>query len=240
MKKLIFLFIFFPTICFCQFDEESQIIKLKTHRYFGSCYLDNSFGDIPERNINCSKLLFPKTEGIPDTLQNINEFITTIDFEQASYQAYFNRDSNSKFSMNYIFNFDTCNCHKEYVKTFICIVTGKTKDGKTYYCIDTDNDLSYKREKLYIWDNVDINRSNKIHKILFERFQDNKIIVDSLLIKIGTDPMKKFYKREDNNRIGIKILEYRIAEFQYNNDDYGMDKYTIKEIIRIINVNFRL
>lgn len=38
----------------------------------------------------------------------------------------------------------------------------------------------------------------------------------------------------------IDAITQDLRHYQYNNDNYGMDKYTIKEIIRIINVNFRI
>jgi len=38
----------------------------------------------------------------------------------------------------------------------------------------------------------------------------------------------------------IEAITKDLKHYQYNNDEYGMDKYTIKELIRIININYKI
>jgi hypothetical protein len=80
---------------------------------------------------------------------------------------------------------DTTDCTPDYVKTFVVIATGISKNGQKYYLFDSDNDYNLANEIPY---ETSINANNLFentnsefqpHKIICEKFIDNKIQKDS-------------------------------------------------------------
>lgn len=221
MKKSIFLLLICPIICFSQPKAKSDTIRIKTERCLGRD-IGNSFSIIPERDYYCSKYLLPKTSGIPDTLCSIREFIMPVDYEQAKYQAKFKKDSAQLFSFNIILDQDSLKFHKDYIKTFICVITGMSKDSTRFYILDTDNDLSYKGEKAFRLSGMGVNQSKEIHKVEFERYQNETIISDSLFVKVGDNHLKNFTNRDTINKIELQIQEFRTAKLKIKNRVYDI------------------
>lgn len=167
--------------------------------------------------------VFPEIVGIPDSLTDIKVYYCFIDNIQALYQSYKagvikKEDFNDHFNA---WGIDTTNCTSEYVKTFVIVVTGKSKNGQKYYIYDSNNNYNMADEVPYETIESNTNRFDNYnsefqpHKIIYEKYVDNKIQKDSTWIA--------FF--ESNGRMWMQFCEHTTASFQFNSSHYQLNVY---------------
>lgn len=181
--------------------------------------VDSSFQLIltPLDNKNPRAALYPKISGIPDSLDHISKFITSVDYVQSVFQAYkgglINGDDCRNFLGNYIK--DTIFCTSGYVKTFVIVVTGRSKTGSLYYLFDSDNDFDLSDEQA-LSASEDI-PGHQPHKILFEKSVDGKILSDSTWVA--------FNFKNNPYYIFLKYCEQVKATFNFDSVQYNLTAY---------------
>lgn len=146
--------------------------------------IDSSFrmviGPINYRNTRA--VIYPKLQGIPDSIKNIRKYLFPLDDNQAVFQAYKAGLINKNDCLNYMRKNvnDTISCTSDYVKTFIAIVTGVSKKGLKYYLFDSNNNYDLNNEPIFIMSEKI--PDNQPHRVLFERFINGRIQLDSTWI----------------------------------------------------------
>lgn len=186
-----------------------------TNPYFGMYTKDGRFWD----NV------YPKIVGIPDSLSDIKVYYYYLDNTQALYQAYKSGMVKKEDYKYYIkaLGSDTSNCTPNYVKTFIVIVTGKSNKGQKYYLFDSNNNFNMADEVPYemIESNPNSFTNNNSefqpHKIIYEKFIDNKIHKDSTWIA--------FY--ECNEKMWLQACEHTTTSFQFDSINYQLNAFPI-------------
>ncbi|MBG0860140.1 MAG: TlpA family protein disulfide reductase [Bacteroidales bacterium] len=162
-------------------------------------------------------VIYPELKGIPDSLNNIRKFLFPVDDVQAVYQAY-KTDLITKETMTNSLRDrinDTILCTADYVKTFIAIVTGRSKTGVRYYLIDTNNNYELSDESLFIM--RDKIPPDQPHKVIFERFKDGNILQDSTWIT--------FYSYRNLDALWMKFCEQTITSFTFDSVKYNLVVY---------------
>jgi len=158
--------------------------------------------------------IYPKIQGIPDSLNNIHKYYVPIDNMQAYFQAYkvglikkddFIRQFNKQIN-------DTIFCSSGYVKTYAVIVTGISKQGKKYYLFDSNNNYDLSDEPLYPLKEKTF--TYQPHKILFERVMNNKIQTDSTWIA--------FYEESKYDLMWMQFCEHTKTSFTLDSVQYEL------------------
>lgn len=167
--------------------------------------------------------VYPKIVGIPDSLTEVKVYYYWLDNVQSLYQAY-KADLVKKEDYKYYINAwgsDTANCTSDYVKTFVVIVTGKSKNGQKYYLFDSNNNFNMADEVPYetIEGNansfVNYNSEFQPHKIIYEKFIDKKIQKDSTWIA--------FFERSET--MWLQFCEHTTTSFQFDSINYQLNTF---------------
>lgn len=230
MKNYLYVFLFFQLNCFAQFNSGNDTIVIHTAKQTDSRPYLNHHLEIPERTNNCEKRVFPELKGIPDTLDSVSVFVTTIDLEQAFYQSL---KAGIISDQEYIDAVkpavDTAKCHIRYINTYISVLTGLGRDSVRYYIPETNNNRDFSDEKAYVLNWGFASNDGKIlHKILYERFCNDSVILDSTFIRIGIG-IRDFPKTPGQinklrkiKYISMHVNESRSASFSYDNLQYNL------------------
>jgi peroxiredoxin len=146
-----------------------------------------------------------------------------LDNVQALYQAY-KAGRVKKEDYTYYINAwggDTLHCTSDYVKTFVAIATGKSKNGQKYYLFDSNNNFNmadevpYKTVENKQTSFVNYNSEFQPHKIIYEKFIDNKIQQDSTWIA--------FF--EFNKMMCLQFCEHTTTSFQFDSINYQLNTF---------------
>ena len=205
--------------------------------------IDSSFHLIisPLNSKNLRAALYPKIIGIPDSLDHISKYIATIDYVQSVYQAY----KGGLISGNDCQNFlrsninDTILCTSSYVKTFVIIVTGRSKTGNLYYLFDSNNNFDLSDEHVFSI-NEGIPRYQP-HKIFYEKFVNGRINSDSTWIafNIKNKPDYILLKFCEQIKTSFKLdsIQYFLTAYSKYGTRINYAEETIFEISDSINKN---
>jgi len=158
--------------------------------------------------------IYPKIEGIPDSLRNIKKYFFPVDDVQAIFQAYKAGLIEKDIVMNSLRKniSDTILCTPDYVKTFVVIVTGVTKKGQKFYMVDSDNNYDLSDEPLFkMTDKVP---PDQPHKVIFEKFNNGEIESDSTWIA--------FYGYKNADALWFKFCEETAASFTFDSIRYNI------------------
>jgi peroxiredoxin len=166
-------------------------------------------------------VLYPKFKGIPDSLSKIKKYILCLDDVQAVFQAYKAGLINKNDCVSYLRNraTDTIQCTGNYVKTFIMFVTGFSKKREKYYVFDYNNNYNLSDDPLFILKGK--NLDNQIHKVIFERYINGTITLDSTWI--GLSEINK------TDWLGIKFYEQTVSTFTFDSVRYKLLAYPTYE-----------
>ena len=178
--------------------------------------------------------IYPKLEGIPDSLHNIKKYFYPLDDVQAIFQAY----KAGLIEKDIIFNYlrknlnDTILCTPDYVKTFVVIITGISKKGQKYYLFDSNNNYNLSDEPLFKM--TQRIAPNQPHIVLFEKFINGKIESDSTWIA--------FYSYNKTDVLWMKFCEKTLTSFTFDSVRYNLIAYLEygREIKYTDNVIFEL
>jgi len=171
----------------------------------------------PLKGENPRAVLYPKLEGIPDSLINIKKYYLCLDDIQAVYQAYRDGLINKNDCINFLrknIN-DTIVCTADYVKTFVIIATGISKTGQKYYLVDSNNNYDLGDEHLFIM--TEKIPRNQPHKVMFEKFINGKIHSDSTWIA--------FYGIKKTDFLLMKFCECTATTFNFDSVQYNLVAY---------------
>lgn len=176
--------------------------------------IDSSF-KILISPVNSSRAaLYPKLRGIPDSLRNIKKYSFPLDDVQAVFQAYKAGRISKDDCLNYLRKqaSDTLLATADYVKTFVNIVTGISKNGYTYYLFDSNNNYDLSDESLYSLNDKIL--GNQPHKVLFEKFLNRRIVLDSTWIA--------FYGIAKSDALWMKFCEQTVTSFTFDSVYYNL------------------
>ncbi|MCJ7448518.1 MAG: TlpA family protein disulfide reductase [Bacteroidales bacterium] len=181
--------------------------------------IDSSFHLLigPFTGNNPRAVLYPKPEGIPDSLSNIKKYLLPVDYVQAVFQAYKAGLINKNDCLNFLRKDvnDTVLCSADKVKTFVIIVTGISKKGHKYYLFDSNNNYDLSDEPLFIMtEKIPLNQP---HKVLFEKFVNGKIQPDSTWIA--------FYGYKKTDVLLMRFCERVMTSFDFDSVQYNLVAY---------------
>jgi peroxiredoxin len=166
-------------------------------------------------------VLYPKFKGIPDSLSRIRKYILCLDDVQAVFQAYKAGLINKNDCVAFLRNRtnDTIQSTANYVKTFIMFVTGFSKKGEKYYVLDSNNNYNLSDDPLFILKGK--NTDNQPHKIIFERYINGTIKLDSTWIGL--------FEINKTDFLGIKFYEQTVSTFTFDSVWYKLLAYPTYE-----------
>jgi len=155
-------------------------------------------------------MVYPQINGVPDSLTDVKTYYFMIDNVQALYQAFKAGVVEKKNFDYYIkaWGCDTTGCSRQYIKTYVVIVSGISPKGVKYYLIDTNNNYSF----------ADENPLKEIHtpvKILYEKYKDGKVMKDTTWVVFTELKMRK-----DEIRMGLNFSEFSSGSFRLGTSDY--------------------
>lgn len=203
------------------FTKSDDLIELSAIRKKDRVNSLNSYVGMSTKDGRFWDNVYPKIVGIPDSLTDVKVYFFPMDNVQALFQA-FKADivkiSDFKYYIN-AWGSDTTNCTPDYVKTYVVIVTGETKNGRKYYLFDSNNDLNMADELLFeiIGSKPNMpasyNAESQRHKIIYEKYIDKKIQKDSTWIA--------FF--ELNEKMYLQFREHTTTSFQFETINYQVD-----------------
>jgi peroxiredoxin len=169
------------------------------------------FGESPRAAV------YPKLKGIPDSLYNIKKYFFPLDDVQAIFQSYKAGIISKEIVLNSLRKNiqDTIQCTADYVKTFVVIVTGISKKGHKYYLFDSNNNYDLSDEPIF--NMAEKIPTNQPHKVLFERFANDKIEFDSTWIS--------FHSYKNTDALWIKFCEHTLTSFTFDSIKYNLIAY---------------
>lgn len=231
MKKIMLSLVLIPALCFSQYKSSDDTIIITTVKQRDCRNYINSFLTIPESKNNCSKRSFPVYKCIPDTLDSISIFISTIDSKQAFYQCYKNGLMNDKAYLDTMLSrHDTTGCSPKFINTYVAVLTGLGKNGKLYYIPETTNNFSFCDEKAYELKKTFGFRDTTCikHTIIYEKVRGNEVVLDSTYVSVNRSPLEiktKEIQFKDSIRLkylSLKAYESRHGEFTLNKKTYKL------------------
>ena len=206
------------------FTKSDDLIELKAIRQKDPVNSSNPYLGMMTKDGRFWDNVFPTIVGIPDSLTEVKVYYYWIDNVQALYQAYKADRVKREDYKDYIniWGSDTMYCTSDYVKTFVVIITGKSKNGQKYYLFDSNNNFDMADEVPYetIESNansfVNYNREFQPHKIIYEKFIDNKIQKDSTWIA--------FFERSES--MWLQFCEHTTTSFKFDSTNYQLNTFT--------------
>jgi thiol-disulfide isomerase/thioredoxin len=194
--------------------ESSNNLELTANKI--EINIDSSFNMVisPMTDNNRLAAIYPKLKGIPDSLSNIKKYIFPLDDVQAIFQSYKAGLISKNECLNYLGKHasDTLIATDDYVKTFCVFVTGNSKRGSKYYSFDSNNNYDLSDETLYLLSDKIL--SNQPCKVLFEKFKNRKIVLDSTWIAIRGN--------NSYDAIWMKFCEQTTTSFTFNSVHYNL------------------
>lgn len=234
MKTIMLSFLLIPHLCFSQYKSSDDTIVISTIKQQDCRNYINSIRNIPESKNNCSKRSFPVYKCIPDTLDSISIFISTIDSKQAFYQCYKNGFINDKAYLDTMLSHhDTTGCYSRFINTYISVLTGWAKNGKLYYIPETTNNFNFCDEKAYELKKTFGFRDTTClkHRIVYEKFRGNDVVLDSTYLSVNRSIRElrpKAFQFKDSIR--LKFLDFKFYESRYG--EFTLNKKTYKVTIK--------
>ena len=130
--------------------------------------------------------VYPGNFIVPDSFSNTRYLHEIIDYAQVVYQSCRNLNDGvwNNDRLEHMINrwgIDTTYCSPQVLNSFINGAVSLGPDSSLYYAIDQNNNLSFLDEEFHLVDDT----IARTHKVVFERFENNSIIVDSAVIHIN-------------------------------------------------------
>ena len=207
------------------YTTSDNIIELTAFRQKDPLNNSNPYIGMSKKDGRFWDNVYPKITGIPDSLTDVKIYYYWLDNAQALYQAYKAGRVKKEDYKYYIkaWGSDTMNCTSDYVKTFIVIATGKSKNGQKYYLFDSNNNFNMADEVPYETieskPNTFANNNSEFqpHKIIYEKFIDKKTQKDSTWIA--------FF--ECNESMWLYCCEHTTTSFQFDSINYQLNTFPI-------------
>ena len=165
------------------FTTTDNLIEINAIRQKDPINSSNTYTGMSTKDGRFWDNVYPEIKGIPDSLENTKVYYNWFNNIQALYQSYKAGVVDKSDFDNYYnaWGSDTTDCSSDYVKTFVVIVTGFSANGKKYYLFDSNNNFDFSDEipfetsesKNFMFENY--NSEFQPHKIIYEKFIDNKI-----------------------------------------------------------------
>ena len=156
---------------------------------------------------------------IPKELKEYELVHEIIDYDQVVYQSC-NGEIWDKRRINSFINrwgLDTATCSPRFINSFVNGVIGKF-NGKDSYILDENNNFDLTDDVIYnVTDSI-----NQVHKIVFERYINDKIALDTVTIKVLSS---NFDKNGKLKGLKYKYCEYRVGDFLLNNEMINFKLY---------------
>lgn len=241
MKTIMLSFLLTPALCFGQYKSSDDTIVISTLKQQDCRPYLNFSHIIPESKNNCSKRSFPVYKCIPDTLDSISIFITTIDSKQAFYQGYKNGLINDKAYLDTMLSrHDTTGCHSRFINTYVSVLTGWAKNGKLYYIPETNNNFNFCDEKAYELKKTFGFRESIClkHLIVYEKFRRNDVVLDSTYLSVNRS-LRELNPKElqFKDSVSLKYLDFKFYESRYG--DFTLNKKPYKVAIKSSGASYK-
>lgn len=211
MKSILFICLFITSSVF------SQTITLKKVIDYD---LDSEIESLNMVSKSSSwKNVYSNDFKIPKDLTDYELVHEIIDYDQVVYQSC-NGEIWDKSRINSYINrwgLDTASCSPRFINSFVNGVIGKF-NGIDSYILDENNNFDLTDDEIYnVTDSI-----NQVHKIVFERFINNKIALDTVTIKVLSS---KFDKKGDLKGLKYKYCEYRTGDLHINGERVKINLY---------------
>lgn len=202
------------------FSSENPLIELVATRENAMIDLSGSYSAMSTNDGRFWDKVHPTVIGIPDSLNNVKVYFDWMSNIQALYQSYKSSVISGRLYDSYrkAWRSDTTFCTPDYVNTFIVIATGTSNSGRRYYLFDSNNNHDLSDEKLYETSYSSLRNGNnntiyQPHKVIYEKFIDGKIQIDSTWIA--------FF--EDEEHMWLQFRDKASTSFELNSVHYTID-----------------
>lgn len=147
--------------------------------------------------------VYPNALNIPKGFEKYELIHEIIDYDQVVYQSCNGEiwDRNRLTSMINRWGLDTVNCTPNFINSFINGIVGEYK-GKLSYILDENNNLDFSDDKIF----TIREELNNTHCIIFERYINSEIILDTVAIMVLSP---KLNRNKEIEGLNYKYCEYR-------------------------------